>query len=84
MKTKGYIEHMMAKAGLSARALSLAIGRSQNFITNSVKQNSSMRLDTFVEIAHKAGYRIFMRGHGEEIEIGGDSADGDQGTADQR
>lgn len=85
MRTRDYIEHMMNRAGMSARALSLAIGRSQNFVTNSIKQNSSIRLDTFVEVARKTGYRVLLRGRGEEIEIGGvEGADSHQGTADKR
>lgn len=85
MDVRDHIERMMSRAGLSARALSLALGRSQNFVTNSLRQNSSMRLATFVEIAHKTGYRLMLRGHGEEIEIGGgEGADSDQGTADRR
>ena len=35
------------------------------------------------EMARHMGYRLVLRGHGEEIEIGGDDADADQGAADR-
>lgn len=75
---------MLRASGIPKSELSRRMGRVRTFVSSTISRGSTPRADTLAEMARHMGYRLVLRGHDEEIEIGGDDADADQGPADQR
>ena len=69
MNAREAVPHMVAKSGKTAKAISLEMGLTKNFITNTTARKSAPRLDTFAHIAKVCGYELVLRGHGEEVAI---------------
>jgi hypothetical protein len=69
MNAREAVPHMVAKSGKTAKAVSLEMGLTKNFITNTTARKSAPRLDTFARIAAVCGYEVILRGNGEEVAI---------------
>lgn len=65
--------HVVAQSGKTSKDVSLEMGLTSNFITNTKARKSAPRLDTFAHIAKICGYEVVIRGHGEERTIEYDS-----------
>ena len=73
MDARMAVTHVVAQSGKTAKDVSLEMGLTSNFITNTKARKSAPRLDTFAHIAKICGYEVVIRGHGEEITIEYDS-----------
>ena len=82
MMTPDAISRMLRASGMPKSELSRRMGKVRTFVSSTISRGSTPRADTLAEMARHMGYRLVLRGHGEEIEIGGDDADADQGAAD--
>ena len=69
MDARMAVTHVVAQSGKTAKDVSLEMGLTSNFITNTKARKSAPRLDTFARIAEVCGYEVVLRGHGEEITI---------------
>ena len=69
MKTFEAIEHMLKQTKTSKRSLSLRIGKSENYLVNSIASNKDMSAMNLARIAHEMGYALQITGHGEMLAI---------------
>lgn len=69
MDARMAVSHVVAQSGKTAKDVSLEMGLTSNFITNTKARKSAPRLDTFAHIAKVCGYEVVIRGYGEEIAI---------------
>lgn len=54
------VRRMMGASGVGPSELSRRLGHSRSYITASIAQGSTPRLDTFVRLAHACGYRLVL------------------------
>jgi DNA-binding phage protein len=69
MDARSAVAHVVSKSGKTARAVSIEMGLTKNFITNTVARRSAPRLDTFARIAKVCGYEVVLRSSEEEVTI---------------
>ena len=55
------IREMMKESGISAAALSRALGKSNTFVATTLSKRSTPRMDTFVLMAEAMGYEVVVR-----------------------
>lgn len=60
------VHHMLYESGKSGIQLARELGRSDNFIWSTLRNNSMPRVDLLIRIANACGYEILLRGRGEE------------------
>jgi len=75
MDAKDTLRHVVSHSGKSAKQVSLEMGLSQNFVTNTIQRGSTPRLDTFARIAAACGYEVVIRGHDEEVVVTSEGRD---------
>lgn len=80
------LREMLDRSGMSMYALSKAMGKSRNYIGNTLKQGSDLGASGLAEMASHMGFKLVLDGSGEPIEITerSDDADDNQGPADKR
>lgn len=80
------LKEMLDRSGMSMYALSKAMGKSRNYVQNTIKQGSDLGAGNLALMASHMGFKLTLNGMGEPIEITGRSedADSDQGPADER
>lgn len=69
MKTFEAIEHMLKQTKTSKRSLSLRIGKSGNYLVNSIASNKDMSAMNLARMAHEMGYTVQLVGHDEVLTI---------------
>ena len=69
MDTIEVIKHMLMHTNTSKRSLSLRIGKSQNYLVNSLASNKDMSAMNLARIAQEMGYTLQITGHGEVLTI---------------
>lgn len=69
MKTFEAIEHMLKQTKTSKRSLSFRIGRSENYLVNSIASNKDMSAMNLARMAHEMGYAVQIVGHDEVLTI---------------
>lgn len=71
MKPRDALTLIVNNSGMSMRALSFSIGRSENFVFQTIKNKSVQKVDTMALIADAAGYDLLLRNRktGSEIII---------------
>lgn len=57
------------RAGVSRRKLSIEMGRTPNYLNQSLAQGGDPNLGLFVEAASVAGWKVYVEREGERIEI---------------
>lgn len=84
MNTTDAIREMLARSGMSMYALSKAMGKSKNYVQNTLSRGSDIGAGNLALMASHMGFKLTLNGSGEPIEISerSDDADGNQGTAD--
>lgn len=84
MQTMDALLRMLDRSHMSRYALSKSMGKSTGYVQSALNRGGDMGCMTMSEMARHLGYTLLLRGHGEEIEIGGEDADTHQGSADRR
>lgn len=85
MTTAEALAAMLERSGMSRYALSKAMGKSANYVANTINAGSDVGSQNLARMAKIMGFRLVLVGDGPEIEIGGfEDADTDQGAADKR
>lgn len=69
MKTFEAIEHMLKQTKTSKRSLSLCIGKSENYLVNSLATNKDMSAMNLARIAKEMGYTVQIVGHDDVLTI---------------
>lgn len=69
MHARDAVRWLVADSGKTARSVSYEMGRTANFVTNTIQRSSAPRLDTFAHLAEVCGYELVLRGHDKEIVI---------------
>ena len=75
MNIQDALLHMIDSSGKSRSLVSIELGKTRNYIASSVKQSANRGTlwnpysDTFTSIAKLCGYKVVLKGHGEEIEL---------------
>ena len=59
MDARMAVTHVVAQSGKTAKDVSLEMGLTSNFITNTKARKSAPRLDTFAHIAKVCGYKRY-------------------------
>lgn len=67
MEARQALEELIARSGQSMRALSIALGRSGNFIYELKRQEISPKAHTLARIAGACGYRLALIPKSEEL-----------------
>lgn len=72
------VRWMMAASGVGPSELSRRLGRSMSYITASIAQGGTPRLDTFARMAHACGCRLVLetRDGSRGVELYGQEDDG--------
>lgn len=75
MNIQDALLHMIDSSGKSRSLVSTELGKTRNYIASSVKQSENRGTlwnpysDTLAAIAKLCGYKVVLKGHGEEIEL---------------
>lgn len=69
MNTLRAISRMLRASGMPKSELSRRMGKARTFVSSTISKGSTPRSDTLAEMARHMGYRLILKGHGEEIEI---------------
>ena len=64
------VRDMVARSGLSMREVSRRIGRSDNYLSSMLRNDTVPSVDLFASIAHACGYSVVVEGGGVEYRIG--------------
>lgn len=77
MEPKDVLPELVGGSGKSMMSLSLALGRSRNYITQLIQQGSISQVDTVADVADVCGYDLVLRrrSDGEEMLIDPPSKD---------
>ena len=80
------LKEMLTRSGMSMYALSKAMGKSRNYVQNTIKQGADLGAGNLALMASHMGFKLTLNGMGEPIEITerSEDADSDQGPADER
>lgn len=80
------LKEMLDRSGMSMYALSKAMGKSRNYVQNTIKQGSDLGAGNLALMASHMGFKLTLNGMGEPIEITerNEDADDNQGPADKR
>ena len=80
------VKEMLDRSGTSMYALSKAMGKSKNYVQNTLRRGSDIGASGLAEMASHMGFKLVLDGSGEPIEITerSDDVDDNQGPADQR
>ena len=87
MDTTSAIVAMLERSGMSKYALSKRMGKSANYIANTVSAGADVSAGNLAKMAHIMGYRLCLVGDGDVIEVCeevGDVADDNQGATDEQ
>ena len=78
------LKEMLDRSGMSMYALSKAMGKSRNYVQNTIKQGSALGAGNLALMASHMGFKLTLNGMGEPIEITerSEDADDNQGPAD--
>ena len=78
------LKEMLDRSGMSMYALSKAMGKSRNYVQNTIKQGSDLGAGNLALMASHMGFKRTLNGMGEPIEITerSEDADDNQGPAD--
>lgn len=78
------LKEMLDRSGMSMYALSKAMGKSRNYVQNTIKQGSDLGAGNLALMASHMGFKLTLNGMGESIEITerSEDADDNQGPAD--
>ena len=78
------LKEMLDRSGMSMYALSKAMGKSRNYVQNTIKQGSDLGAGNLALMASRMGFKLTLNGMGEPIEITerSEDADDNQGSAD--
>lgn len=78
------LKEMLDRSGMSMYALSKAMGKSRNYVQNTIKQGSDLGAGNLALMASRMGFKLTLNGMGEPIEIAerSEDADDNQGPAD--
>ena len=78
------LKEMLDRSGMSMYALSKAMGKSRNYVQNTIKQGSDLGTGNLALMASHMGFKLTLNGMGEPIEITerSEDADDNQGSAD--
>lgn len=78
------LKEMLDRSGMSMYALSKAMGKSRNYVQNTIKQGSDLGAGNLALMASHMGFKLTLNGMGETIEITerSEDADDNQGPAD--
>ena len=78
------LKEMLDRSGMSMYALSKAMGKSRNYVQNTIKQGSDLGAGNLGLMASHMGFKLTLNGMGEPIEITerSEDADDNQGPAD--
>ena len=78
------LKEMLDRSGMSMYALSKAMGKSRNYVQNTIKQGSYLGTGNLALMASHMGFKLTLNGMGEPIEITerSEDADDNQGSAD--
>lgn len=69
MRTFDAISHMLEQSGMSKRALSLRLDKSENYLVNAFASNKDMSAMNLARLASHMGYTLKLEGHGEALLI---------------
>ena len=69
------LRHIVNMSGRAQEKLAEYMGYSRSYITSTLARGSILKLDTISRVAHACGYRLYLVGHGETIEITDDTPD---------
>lgn len=69
MNVLGAIKKMIANSGKSARAVSVEMGKSPNYMGATLAKVSDIGAANVARVAKACGYELILKGHGEEIPI---------------
>ena len=84
MKANDVIREMLRVSGKSARGVSLAIGKFHTHLSTAFARDAKPRMDTFAQVAHECGFKVFVDNGETRIEVEWvEYDDHNQGTADQ-
>lgn len=80
------LKEMLDRSGMSMYALSKTMGKSRNYVQNTIKQGSDLGAGNLALMASHMGFKLTLNGTGEPIEITerSEDADDNQGPADKR
>lgn len=78
------LKEMLDRSGMSMYALSKAMGKSRNYVQNTIKQGSDLGAGNLALMASHMCFKLTLNGMGEPIEITerSEDADDNQGPAD--
>ena len=78
------LKEMLDRSGMSMYALSKAMGKSRNYVQNTITQGSDLGAGNLALMASHMGFKLTLNGMGEPIEITerSEDADDNQGPAD--
>lgn len=73
MDSREALKHMIKMSGSPKTRLSVALGKSQGYLNTYVTMGKDPTVTTFARMAQACGYSLQIVGHGEVIEIAGDT-----------
>lgn len=71
MNTLDAVRKMINHSGGSAYSVALELGRTHSYVSGMLRRGSVPSGDILAQLAHACGYKLYLEGHDERIEIGG-------------
>lgn len=69
MQVNDAIDQMLDTSGMTKAGVSAALGKHRNYLSSTIYQGATPKIDTLANMAAAMGYKLVLVGHGEEIEI---------------
>lgn len=69
MEAKRVLRAMVEHSGKSKADISRAMGRSDNYIGVTLAKGTVPQADTLARIAKACGYKVYVEGQGERLEV---------------